>query len=105
MYITVRTEIRENEQISTRVKYYSNYELAKSNLMIQRDLLILELALKYSEPSTNLSDYFDILDESGQLSYTDTTLEWIDNFGEYHVKYEILRPENMNNDYMYNSNL
>ena len=105
MYITVRTEIRENEQISTRVKYYSNYELAKSNLMMQRDILILELVLKYSEPSTSLSDYFDILDESGQLSYTDTTLEWIDNFGEYHVKYEILRPENMNNDYMYNSNL
>ena len=105
MYITVRTEIRENEHISTRVKYYSNYELAKSNLMMQRDILILELVLKYSEPSTSLSDYFDILDESGQLSYTDTTLEWIDNFGEYHVKYEILRPENMNNDYMYNSNL
>jgi hypothetical protein len=105
MYITVRTEIRENEQISTRVKYYSNYELAKSNLMMQRDIMILELVLKYSEPSTSLSDYFDILDESGQLSYTDTTLEWIDNFGEYHVKYEILKPENMNNDYIYNSNL
>jgi hypothetical protein len=105
MYITVRTEIRENEQISTRVKYYSNYELAKSNLMMQRDIMILELVLKYSEPSTSLLDYFDILDESGQLSYTDTTLEWIDNFGEYHVKYEILKPENMNNDYIYNSNL
>lgn len=105
MYITVRTEIRENEQINTRVKYYSNYELAKSNLMMQRDILTLELVLKYSEPSASLSDYFDILDESGQLSYTDTTLEWIDNFGEYHVKYEILKPENMNNDYMYNSNL
>ena len=105
MYITVRTEIRENEQISTRVKYYSSYELAKSNLMMQRDILILELVLKYSEPSTSLQDYFDILDESGQLSYTDTTLEWIDNFGEYHVKYEILKPENMNNDYIYNSNL
>ena len=104
MYITVRTEITENEKVDTRVKFYANFEIAKSNLMIERDLLILELALKYANSNANLSDYFDVLDESGELTYTETTLEWIDNFGEYHVKYEILRPENIENEHIFHVN-
>ena len=106
MFITVRTEIDKDENISTRIKYYQYYEMAHMQLTMERDLIILELAMKYTKPEAKISDYFSALEEAGTLTYDNNTLEWLDFSGECHIKYEILKPENLQgHENIFNSNL
>ena len=98
MYITVRTIISNGGEINTAVKYYSNLELARTNLVMQKDILILELLIKYTQDTKIEFKDFDI-DKYGTLIATEDVLEYIENIGDYHVKYEIKRPENYKQDY------
>lgn len=92
MYITVRTIFSNHGDIDTAVKVYYDYEVAKTNLIIQRDILILELLIKYAGEFIALSD-FDI-SKYGSLTFTDDVLEFVEDSGDYFIKYEIIRPEN-----------
>ena len=98
MYITVRTIILNGGEINTAVKYYSNLELARTNLIMQKDILILELLIKYTKGNNTEFKDFDI-NKYGTLITTDDVLEYIEDTGDYHVKYEIKRPENYRQDY------
>ena len=98
MYITVRTIISNDGEINTAVKYYSNLELARTNLIMQKDILILELLIKYTKGNNTEFKDFDI-NKYGTLITTDDVLEYIEDTGDYHVKYEIKRPENYRQDY------
>lgn len=98
MYITVRTIISNGGEINTAVKYYSNLELARTNLIMQKDILILELLIKYTKGDKIDFKDFDI-NKYGTLIVTDDILEYVEDTGDYHVKYEIKRPENYKPDY------
>jgi hypothetical protein len=101
MVVTVRTIITNDDDVDTAVKYYYSYELAKTQLMMQRDLLILELLMKYQK-GLNLKDLEDFeLEEYGELKYENDVLEFKDKAGEYHIRYEIKIPENLKEDYLY----
>ena len=92
MYITVRTIFSNHGDIDTAVKVYYDYEVAKTNLIMQRDILILELLIKYTGSATDLSD-FDI-SKYGTFTFTDNVLEFVEDSGDYFIKYEIVKPEN-----------
>lgn len=96
MYITVRTTIhnRKEDKIVTDVKYYPTYELARTNLIMQKDILILELLIKYASNSTNLDDFIEDLNEYGTLTFEGDVLEFRDFKGEYLTRYEIKKPLN-----------
>ena len=98
MYITVRTIISNGGEINTAVKYYSNLELARTNLIMQKDILILELLIKYTKGSITDFKDFDI-NKYGTLITTDDVLEYVEDTGDYHVKYEIKRPENYKSEF------
>lgn len=93
MYITVRTIISNTGEIDTAVKYYSSLELARTNLIMQKDILILELLIKYTKGHKTEFKDFDI-NKYGTLIATDDVLEYIEDTGDYHIKYEIKKPEN-----------
>lgn len=98
MYITVRTIISNGGEINTAVKYYSNLELARTNLIMQKDILILELLIKYTKG--NKADFKDFdINKYGTLITTDDVLEYVEDTGDYHVKYEIKRPENYKSEF------
>ena len=104
MYITVRT-IYDHGDINTAVKYYSNYETAKTNLIMQRDILILELLIKYTNGNMSIDDFTAAeLEKHGELTFENDVLEFIDPYKCYVIRYEIKRPENRINDCLYNSN-
>ena len=92
MYITVRTIFSNHGDIDTAVKVYYDYEVAKTNLIMQRDILILELLIKYAGEATDLSN-FDI-SKYGTFTFTDNVLEFVEDSGDYFIKYEIVKPEN-----------
>ncbi len=92
MYITVRTIISNGGEIDTAVKYYYDYETAKMNLLMQKDILILELLIKYTEGKSKIED-FDI-DKYGTLTFKETLLEFIEDGGDYMIRYEIKTPLN-----------
>ena len=98
MYITVKTIISSTEEIDTSVKYYSNLELARTNLIMQKDILILELLIKYTKGNEIEFKDFNI-NKYGSLIVTDDVLEYVEDSGDYHVKYEIKRPENYKEKY------
>ena len=98
MYITVKTIISSTGEIDTSVKYYSNLELARTKLIMQKDILILELLIKYTKGNETEFKDFDI-NKYGSLIVTDDVLEYIEDSGDYHVKYEIKCPENYKEEY------
>ncbi len=105
MYITVRT-IYDRGDIDTAVKYYYDYEVAKTNLIMQRDILILELLLKYTNGDISIDDFTsNKLDQHGDFTFENDVLEFIDAYNSYIVRYEIKRPENHKNDYFYNKEI
>ncbi len=97
MYITVRTIISNGGEIDTAVKYYYDYETAKTNLMMQKDILLLELLIKYTKGASKIDDFN--ISKYGTFEYSDTVLEFVEDTGDYHIKYEIKHPENYSKDY------
>ena len=97
MYITVRTIISNDEGINTAIKVYYDYETAKTNLMMQKDILLLELLIKYTNGKSKIDDFN--IDSYGTFKYDENLLEFIENSGNYIIKYEIKRPENYKQDY------
>lgn len=97
MYITVRTIILNNEEISTAVKIYYDYESAKMNLMMQKDILLLELLIKYTNGTSKIDDFN--IDNYGTFKYDENLLEFIENGRNYIIRYEIKYPENYKQDY------
>lgn len=97
MYITVRTIISNGGEIDTAVKYYNDYETAKTNLMMQKDILMLELLIKYTNGKSKIDDFN--IGRYGTFEYSETILEFIEDTGDYHIKYEIKYPENLKDDY------
>ena len=94
MYITVRTIISNGGEIDTAVKVYYNYEAAKTNLMMQKDILLLELLIKYTKGATTEQlNNFDI-SKYGTLTTKETLLEFVEDTGDYTIRYEIKIPEN-----------
>ena len=97
MFITVRTIISNGGEIDTAVKYYYNYETAKTNLMMQKDILLLELLIKYTQGKSRIDDFN--ISKYGTFEYSETVLEFVEDSGDYHIKYEIKYPENYNKTY------
>lgn len=97
MYITVRTIISNNGEIDTAVKVYYDYETAKTNLMMQKDILLLELLIKYTNGASKLDDFN--IDKYGDFNFLEDLLEFIEDGGNYMIRYEIKRPENYKQDY------
>ena len=97
MYITVRTIISNGGEIDTAVKVYYDYETARTNLMMQKDILLLELLIKYTNGASNIDD-FNIY-KYGTFNFIEDLLEFIEDGGDYIIRYEIKRPENYKQDY------
>lgn len=97
MYITVRTIISNGGEIDTAVKYYYDFETAKTNLMMQKDILMLELLIKYTHGKSKIDDFN--ISRYGTFEFSDTVLEFVEDTGDYHIKYEIKCPENYKQDY------
>ena len=57
MYITVRTIRSNGGELSTAVKYYYDYQVAKTNLIMQKDTLIMELLIKYTKGNVTQEDF------------------------------------------------
>ena len=96
MYITVRTIISNGGEIDTAVKVYYDYEAAKTNLMMQKDILLLELLIKYTKGATTEQlNNFDI-SKYGTLTTKENLLEFVEDTGDYTIRYEIKVPENYN---------
>lgn len=96
MYITVRTTIydREEDNIVTDVKYYPTYELARSNLIMQKDILMLELLIRYTQGQPDLDEFAKNIEDYGTLYFEGDVLEFRDFDGEYLTRYEIKKPLN-----------
>lgn len=97
MYITVRTIISNGGEIDTAVKVYYYYEAAKTNLMMQKDILLLELLIKYTNGASKIDDFN--INKYGTFKYENDLLEFIEDGGDYMIRYEIKRPENYKQDY------
>ena len=97
MYITIKTIISNGGEIDTAAKVYYEYEAAKTNLMMQKDILLLELLIKYTHGTSKIDDFN--IDKYGTFKYEDDLLEFIEDSGDYIVRYEIKRPENYKQDY------
>ena len=97
MYITVRTIISNGGEIDTAVKVYYDYETAKTNLMIQKDILLLELLIKYTNSVSKIDDFN--INKYGTFNFIEDLLEFIEDGGNYMIRYEIKRPENYKQDY------
>ena len=98
MYITVKT-ISDYGDISTAVKVYYDYEVARTNLVMQRDILSLEIILKYAKGKLRLDDPSISINNFGTLTFEGDVLEFIDTNGDYIVRYEIKSPENHKSNY------
>ena len=97
MYITVRTIFSNDEGISTAVKVYYDYETAKTNLMMQKDILLLELLIKYTNGASKIDDFN--INKYGSFNFSEDLLEFIEDGRDYIIRYEIKRPENYKQDY------
>jgi hypothetical protein len=97
MYITVRTIISNGGEIDTAVKAYYDYETAKTNLMMQKDILLLELLIKYTNGASKIDDFN--ISKYGSFNFSENLLEFIEDSGDYMIRYEIKRPENYKQDY------
>lgn len=97
MYITVRTIISNGGKINTAVKVYYDYETAKTNLMMQKDILLLELLIKYTNGISKIDDFN--INKYGTFNFIEDLLEFIEDGGDYMIRYEIKRPENYKQDY------
>ena len=97
MYITVRTIISNDGEIDTAVKVYYDYETARTNLMMQKDILLLELLIKYTHGASKIDDFN--IDKYGIFKFSEDLLEFVEDSGDYIIKYEIKRPENYKEDY------
>lgn len=97
MYITVRTIISNGGEIDTAVKVYYDYETAKTNLMMQKDILLLELLIKYTNGASKIDDFN--INKYGTFNFIEDLLEFIEDSGDYMIRYEIKRPENYKQDY------
>ena len=97
MYITVRTIISNGGEIDTAVKVYYDYETAKTNLMMQKDILLLELLIKYTSGASKIDDFN--INKYGAFEYENDLLEFVEDSGDYIIRYEIKRPENYKEDY------
>ena len=97
MYITIRTIISNGGEIDTAVKVYYDYEAAKTNLMMQKDILLLELLIKYTNGASKIDDFN--INKYGTFEYENDLLEFIEDGGDYMIRYEIKRPENYKQDY------
>ena len=91
MYTTVRATSIHGE-IDLAAEIYYDFELAKTNLLIQKDILMLELLIKYTKGKSKIDDFN--IEKYGTFIFTETTLEFIDNDGDYIIKYQIIKPEN-----------
>lgn len=100
MYITVRATSVHGE-IDLAAKIYYDFEVAKTNLLIQKDILALELLIKYTNGKSNIDDFN--IEKYGTFTFTGTTLEFVDNNGDYIIKYQIMEPENHKNAELLNS--
>lgn len=97
MYITVRTIISNGGEINTAVKVYYDYETAKTNLMMQKDILLLELLIRYTNGASKIDDFN--INKHGSFNFSEDLLEFIEDGGNYMIRYEIKRPENYKQDY------
>lgn len=97
MYITVRTVMSNGGEIDTAVKVYYDYETARTNLMMQKDILLLELLIKYTHGASKIDDFN--IDKYGIFKFSEDLLEFIEDSGNYIIRYEIKRPENYKEDY------
>ena len=97
MFITVRTIISNGGEIDTAVKAYYDYEAAKTNLMMQKDILLLELLIKYTNGASKIDDFN--INKYGSFNYSEKLLEIIEDGGDYMIRYEIKYPENYKQDY------
>ena len=97
MYITVRTIISNGGKIDTAVKVYYDYETARTNLMMQKDILLLELLIRYTNGASKIDDFN--INKYGTFEYENDLLEFIEDGGDYIIRYEIKRPENYKQDY------
>ena len=97
MYITVRTIISNGGKIDTAVKVYYDYETARTNLMMQKDILLLELLIRYTNGASKIDDFN--INKYGTFEYENDLLEFIEDGGDYMIRYEIKRPENYKQDY------
>lgn len=97
MYITIRTIISNGGEIDTAVKVYYDYETAKTNLMMQKDILLLELLIKYTNGASKIDDF--AINKYGSFNFSENLLEFIEDGGDYMIRYEIKRPENYKQDY------
>ena len=97
MYITVRTIISNGGEIDTAVKVYYDYETARTNLKMQKDILLLELQIKYTNGASKIDDFN--INKYGTFNFIEDLLEFIEDGGDYIIRYEIKRPENYKQDY------
>lgn len=97
MYITVRTIMSNGGEIDTAVKVYYDYETARTNLMMQKDILLLELLIKYTNGASKIDDFN--INKYGTFNFTEDLLEFIEDGGDYMIRYEIKRPENYKEEY------
>ena len=79
MYITVRTIKSNGKEIDTSVKIYYDYEAAKTNLMMQKDILLLELLIKYTNGASKIDDFN--INIYGTFEYENDLLEFIEDCG------------------------
>lgn len=99
MYITVRT-IYDHGEVNTAVKYYYDYEAAKTNLIMQRDILTLELLIKYTKGNVTAKELADYdLKKHGEFIFENDVLEFYDAYNSYLIRYEIKVPENFKESY------
>ena len=99
MYITVRTIMSNGGEIDTAVKVYYDYETAKTNLMMQKDILLLELLIKYTNGASKIDDFNINKYGTFEYEYENDLLEFVEDSGDYIIRYEIKRPENYKQDY------
>ena len=99
MYITIRA-VSVHGEIDLAAKVYYDLEVAKTNLLMQKDILMLELLIKYTNGKSKIDDFN--IDKYGTFTFTDTVLEFVEDSGNYIIKYEIMTPENYVNHELFN---
>jgi hypothetical protein len=65
--------------------------------MMQKDILLLELLIKYTNGASKIDDFN--INKYGTFEYENDLLEFVEDGGDYMIRYEIKRPENYKQDY------
>ena len=93
MYITVRTIISNGGEIDTAVKVYYDYETAKTNLMMQKDILLLELLIRYTNGASNIDDFN--INKYGSFNFLENLLNKI--FHPYKSNLKLISSQMLSN--------